>query len=307
MSLTIVNIYDSFFEKQPMIKSKTAFLMISFVFLISNILDAQEKDDTILYDDTEISNQRDYELGPDDVISIKVYDNADLSGEFKVSTEGTIVYPLLGQIKLAGLNALDAQKLLFNKLEKDYLYNPIVSIEIKQYKSQMVYILGNVDKSGAYYLDRPTKLFDLLSEANVLSKDIGKLTNGNNVRLIRQGSNLENAFDIKDTSFIISLNQFLNEGDKHLNFYLQKGDIIYIPNTQLVHVIGEVKKPGSFNFEDGITVLKAISLAGGRTNASSQKNIIVKRIVNNKETRMKVKMSDLLKPDDIIEIPLSIW
>jgi polysaccharide export outer membrane protein len=93
-----------------------------------------------------------------------------------------------------------------------------------------------------------------------------------------------------------------------LNIELQNGDIIYIPNTtQSVHVIGEVKKPGSFPYEEGMTVLKAISLAGGRTNASSQRNIMVKRIVNNKETKIKVKMSDVLQPDDIIEVPLSVW
>jgi polysaccharide export outer membrane protein len=131
------------------------------------------------------------------------------------------------------------------------------------------------------------------------------------VRVIRQAGNnnyQETANNLsKDTFFVINIYQFLNQGKKELNIDLQNGDIIYIPSTQSVHVIGEVKKPGSFPYEDGMTVLKAISLAGGRTNGSSQRNIMVKRIVKNKETKIKVKMSDILQPDDIIEVPLSVW
>jgi len=246
-----------------------------------------------------------YTLGPDDVITIKVYDNSDLCGDFKVATDGSIVYPILGQIAVRGLSAMEVQQEITKLLKKDYLYNPIVSVVVRTYKSQVVYILGNVGTSGVHYLDRPTKLFDLLSEANVLSK--GKLSSGNNVRIIRQSIPNTPASQQKDTSFLISIYQFLNAGKKELNVYLQKGDIIYLPNIQMVHVIGEVKKPGSFNYEEGMTVLKAISLAGGRTNVSSQKNIIIKRIVNNKEKKIKVKMSDVLQPDDIIDVPLSVW
>lgn len=248
--------------------------------------------------------KQDYLLGSNDVISIKVYDNPELSGDFKILSNGSIVYPIIGSVEVSGLSTLEVQELLHQKLEKDYLYNPVVSVEVKVYKSQAIYILGNVKKSGVHYLKQPTRLFDLLSEADVLSTENGKFSNGNHVKVIRQLTNSDNS---TDTTFIVSLNQFLNEGNDHINIFLKNKDIIYIPNAMMVHIIGEVKKPGSYKYEEEMTVLKAISLAGGRTNASSQKNIIVKRIINNKETKIKVKMSDLLQPDDILEIPLSVW
>jgi len=116
-----------------------------------------------------------------------------------------------------------------------------------------------------------------------------------------------NTKKINDTSFYISLHQFLIDGKRQLNIYLKGGDVIYIPGTQSIHVIGEVKKPGSFPFEEGITVLKAITLAGGSTEKSSIKNVVIKRIEDGEEIELKVLMGDLLQPDDIIEVPLSIW
>lgn len=250
-----------------------------------------------------------YTVGADDVLSIKVYDNPDLSGDYTVSGNGSIVFPLLGQTNVSGLNIMEIQEKLTNKLEKDYLYNPIVNVGIKLYRSKTVYILGNVGKPGVYYLERPTRLFDLLSEAEGLSQDFGKIKNGQRIHIIREdGRHPAGNFKTgKDTSFYISLHQFLIEGKRELNIYVKEGDVIYIPGSQSVHVIGEVKKPGSFPYEEGMTVLKAITLAGGSNVKAADKNTVIKRIENNKEIKIKVSMSDLLKPDDIVEVPLSIW
>lgn len=250
-----------------------------------------------------------YTVGPDDVLAIEVYDNPDLTGEFTVSGDGNIVFPLLGQTKVSGLNVMEIQEILTHKLEKDYLYNPIVSVGIKLYRSKTVYILGNVGKPGVYYLERPTRLFDLLSKAEGLSQNLGKIKNGQRIHIIREAGRYPagNYKTGKDTSFYISLHQFLIEGKRELNIYVKEGDVIYIPGSQSVHVIGEVKKPGSFPYEEGMTVLKAITLAGGSNVKAADKNTVIKRIENNKEIKIKVSMGDLLKPDDIVEVPLSIW
>ena len=68
-----------------------------------------------------------------------------------------------------------------------------------------------------------------------------------------------------------------------------------------------MKKTGSFPFEEGMTVLKAISLAGGPTKIASMKNVVIKRIEENQEVKIKVEMGDLVQPDDIIEVPISFW
>ncbi len=83
--------------------------------------------------------------------------------------------------------------------------------------------------------------------------------------------------------------------------------MVYVLRTEEVHVIGEVKRPGSFPYEDGMTVLKALSLAGGATKRGAVKNALVRRIQDGEEVQVKVSVEDLLQPDDILEIPLSFW
>jgi len=250
-----------------------------------------------------------YKVGHDDVLTIQVYDNPDLTGDFTVSTDGKIVFPLLGQIKVAGLDEMEIQEMLTEKLGRDYLYNPVVSVTIKLFRSKVVYILGNIGKPGIYYLERPTRLFDLLSKAEGLSKDIGQQQNGQRIRIMREAlMDSTGRYPIeKETSFFISFYQFLIEGKRELNIYLREGDVIYLPGQQLVYVVGEVKKPGSFPYEEGMTVLKAITLAGGSNGTSAVRSTVITRIENNKELKIKVTMSDLLKPDDIISVPISKW
>ena len=96
-------------------------------------------------------------------------------------------------------------------------------------------------------------------------------------------------------------------GRDELNVELKDGDVVYVLRTEEVHVIGEVKKPGSYPYEAGMTVLKALSLAGGVTKRGSVKNALVRRIQDGEEVQVKVSVEDLLLPDDILEIPLSFW
>ena len=105
----------------------------------------------------------------------------------------------------------------------------------------------------------------------------------------------------------VDLHDLLVLGDEAANLPLRSGDVVYVPTGQSIHVIGEVKRPGTFPYEAGITVLKAITLAGGPTSKASPKNSVIKRIRDGKETTAKATMEDLLEPEDIVEVPLSFW
>ncbi|MCC7431088.1 polysaccharide biosynthesis/export family protein [bacterium] len=249
-----------------------------------------------------------YKVGNDDVLTIEVYDNSDLSGNYTVSSEGNISFPLLGLVKVSGMSVVEIKRAITEMLFKDYLQNPIVSVTLKDYKSQVVKILGNVGKPGIYYLDSPTRLFDILSRAEGLSPHLGKVVNGQKAHVMRQLTESNGDSSVSKVKTIyVDLYQMLVEGKEGSNIYLRNGDVIYIPEGNLVHVIGEVKKVGSFPFEEGMTVLKAITLAGGTSTKASIKNIMIKRIENGKEIEKRVKMSDLLQPEDIVEVPLSFW
>jgi polysaccharide export outer membrane protein len=202
---------------------------------------------------------------------------------------------------------LQLEKKITSILEKDYLFHPIVNVTIHQYRSKVVNILGNVNNPGKYYLQKPTKLFDLIADVNIKSPHSGNIISGQMAQILR---NTEHKSEKeKCESISIDLYELLVNGKEELNIYLQNGDIIYIyiPEVKSVHIIGEVKKPGSFAYERGITVLKAISLAGGPTKNASVDNSSVKRIRNNEQVEISVKMSDLLEPGDVVVVPLSFW
>ena len=252
-------------------------------------------------DSTQVD--RVYRLGPEDALQINVYDNPDLSGKYIISSEGTITYPLLGQLVVSGKSTGEVNQLLTDLLGKDFLYNPIVSVAVADYRSKMVKIIGNVGKPGSYALTKPTQLFEILSRADGLTRNITRGQKVHILRSMRQDSSRAGHLE----SHTIDLYQLLVEGNEDLNIYLQNGDVIFVPEAKMIHIIGEVNKPGSFPYEEGITVLKAITLAGGPTKKASTGGIVVKRIENNHQIEIDVTMSSNLSPDDIVEVPMSFW
>jgi len=298
-------------DKMNNLNIRQIFIFFVLLFFTSINLQAQNLSDS----KTEEAGKSDpykngsftYNVGPGDVLSINVYDNSDLSGKFTVSAEGMISYPIVGQIKVNGFNILGIEEKITDILEKDYLYNPIVNVTINEYKSKSVNILGNVKKPGKYYLHKPTKLFDLIADVSIISPQSGNIMSGQIAQILR--TTIHDSITGNSESLSIDLYELLVEGKEELNIYLINGDIvyIYIPEVKSVHIIGEVKKPGSFVYEEGITVLKAISLAGGPTKNASVNNSSVKRIRNNEHIEIGVKMSDLLEPGDVVVVPLSFW
>ncbi|CAK8717383.1 hypothetical protein GKODMF_08975 [Candidatus Electrothrix gigas] len=249
-----------------------------------------------------------YAVGPEDVLAIEVFDNPELKGEYIVSTDGDIVFPLIGQVKVAGQTLAAIKKKLTHLLEKDYLYNPIVSVDVSKYLSKKVKIMGKIGKPGVYYLEGPTRLFDLLTRAGGIVKQSGEsVMSGQKVHITRVLSNRGRLTTSSNNTktYYVDLHQLLVEGKDETNVYLQSGDVIFIPNTSSFHVIGEVKKAGSFPFEEGMTLLKAIALASGLTDKADADAIVIKRIQNGKvkEITANREADTVLQPSDTVIIP----
>ncbi len=107
----------------------------------------------------------DYQVGPGDVLEVLVYGNDDLSRIPTVQTNGAIVMPLLGEVQVAGLTVAEIQRKLTNLLAKDYLVNPQVEVKVKDYQSQFVSVVGEVNAPGRQPLRGRTRLIDALIEA----------------------------------------------------------------------------------------------------------------------------------------------
>jgi len=253
------------------------------------------------------SQKKWFTLGPSDVVNIRVYENADLSGRYVVDGQGRIAFPLLGVVNLQGLDVMEAQALLTRRLEKDFLRNPIVNLTVEKGREKMVKIYGTGGEPGIYTLDQPTRFFDLLSRSP-FSPALDKITAQSRVRILRKCEGQDcGKTPGSVVSLTVDLYRLLNQGDAEENIFLQDGDVLFMPAHKAVHVIGEVKKPGTIPFQNGMTVLQAVSMAGGVTSSAASRKIFIKTIKDGKEVRQKVKPGHLLKPDDIVEIPLSFW
>jgi polysaccharide export outer membrane protein len=253
---------------------------------------------------TSASNVGSYRLGSPDVLRVEVFDEPDLSGDFTIAADGTIMFPLLGQITISGMRISEAAHLLQQSLERDYLYDPKVSLTVVHYRSQKVEILGSVGRPGTYFLQGETRLLDLLAQAGGVVPTSAEIRRGQVARIMRSS---ETAGEGPTATVLIDLYELLVEGLEQANEVLADGDLVYISRTEQVHVVGEVKRPGSYPYEQGMTVLKAMSLAGGLTTKASRRGVIIRRIQDGDEVRIRAKAEDELQPQDIVEVPLGFW
>lgn len=249
-----------------------------------------------------------YRVGSADVLRIEVFDDASLSGDFTVGADGNISFPLLGSVPVDGKSADEIRQQLTRLLEKDYLFDPKVAVTVKEYRSQKVRILGNVTKPGIYFLDGPLRLFDLVSRAEGISPAAGEIRRGQTARIVREGGAAAGpGAPPGPVTISVDLHDLLVAGKDEANVALRGGDVVYIGRSETIAVIGEVKRPGSYPWESGMTVLKAVGLAGGPTKKGSIGGAKVQRIRDGKKVEVDVKAEDPLSPDDVLEIPVSFW
>ncbi len=253
-----------------------------------------------------------YTVGPADVLGINVYDNLDLCGDFTVDAGGRIDYPLLGQVRVAGLSAVEIKETLTELLERDYLYQALVTAKVKEHRSQKVEIRGDVGKPGVYYLDGPLRLLDLLVRADGISNQLGNLASQRQARIVMPAPHAGPDDGGKEfTTTHVGLHELLVEGRKEANLPLYNGYVVYIPpilqEESTLHVLGEVHSPGALAYEDGMTVLRAITLANGATKKGVLKKVFITREQDGEILKIQVRMEDVLRPGDILTVPTSFW
>lgn len=246
----------------------------------------------------------DYQVGPGDVLEVLVYGNEDLSRVPTVQTNGTIVLPLLGELQVAALTVAEVQRKITNLLAKDYLINPLVEVKVREYQSQHVSVVGEVNAPGRKPLRGNTRLIDLLIEAGgfrpsasgevVIARADGTFEGGARTLTVR----ISNAGTP-------SLQDRVN-----LELPLKNGDIITASPKFFVTVDGEVNRPGRYAIEADLTVTGAVSLAGGLTRFGSN-NVKVRRSEAGKVTLIEVDIKDVrngkkpdvpLLPNDVVSV-----
>jgi len=226
----------------------------------------------------------DYLVGSGDILSVTVYGRADLAGMAgkgsRVDVNGTIQLPLVGSIQVAGLSLQQVRDRLQDSF-KHYLREPSVVVEVLEYKSHPVYLLGQFRVSGTHYMDRPLNLLQGLALGNGLDAT----ANLRGARLLRGKKILA-----------VDIYSLLHDGDQRQNVWLQPDDTIYVPDNSLqnVFVFGAVKTPGPIPMRNGqLTLHEAVAAAGGLGETGYDPNIRIIRSLS--PTRGELMVVDLDK------------
>jgi polysaccharide export outer membrane protein len=242
----------------------------------------------------------DYVVGPLDVITITVFGEPELSRRYNVDTDGTIDFPFIGRTKAGGMTLRELEAALAKRLAAGFLVNPQVGVEIAEYRSKAVFIVGEVRAPGSYPVKGNMSLVEALALAGPTSAASSEVVVVHPDPNRKEGGPLlPDAADAKSTRVNI---KELQSGKLSENVQLQDGDTIFVPKAETFFVSGQVRSPGSYVYEPGMTVLQAIALAGGLSERGSRRGMKVLRRSGGKQVEVSVRDSDLIRPGDTLVI-----
>lgn len=249
-----------------------------------------------------------YVVGPQDVLSIAVFDQLDLGGKFAVEADGTFTFPLVGRLKAGGLTLRQVEETLRKELANGFFKNPQVSVSIEQYRSQRVFVVGEVRTPGTYAMTGDMTLIEALARAGSANESAG--AEALIVRL-RAGAVADGPLvptsdtkSLDDRAEVIRVDiKELQSGKLSQNVALRDNDTIFVPRAELIYVSGQVRNPGSYALKKGMTVQQALAVAGGATDRGATGRITAKRVKNGASVEFKLKLEDLVEPGDTIVVP----
>ena len=230
-----------------------------------------------------------YILGSSDVIKINLTDTDDIDGVYEIDQNGMIDFPFIGRIKLDSLTVNEAQNILLSII-KNFYKNPDLQINIEEYNSSKVYLIGAVQNQVTIVLDqKPITLIEAAIQANFNPAGEDKLY-GTSGLLRRDGEvykiNLFNTFKSKD---------------ERENFFLKKNDVIFIDkNSNSIQVFGEVLAPGTYFPDMNYSLTEIISTSRINQLTANAKKIYVIREKYNSFLEVDVFQLDIRNPINLI-------
>jgi polysaccharide export outer membrane protein len=291
--------------------------------------------------------QHDYIIGNGDLLDLEVFDVKELSREVRVSQTGSIGIPLVPvRLHVAGLTEVQAEQKISEILESNGLVSHAeVSISVKERKSKPITVVGAVAHTMVYQADRAVTLLEVLAEAGGLANDAGDTvivnrpaqevpSNPSEAPAIgpedpipaasspgaasNSGANTPPPVDPPhlNNTITINLNELMESGDATNNIVLLAGDIVTVPHSGIVYVLGAVNKPGGFvlaNDRGQMTTLKVLALAGGLGSTAKRDHaVIVRKNAQGQQHEVAVDLKKVmqrqaedvqLQPSDILYVP----
>lgn len=223
-------------------------------------------------------------LGPGDLISITVFETAELNTEARVSSRGVITMPLLGQVQVQGLTALEAEKKIEEDLTSKYMHEAHVTLFVKERVSQQITIVGAVKDPGTYETKATKRILEVLSMAGGMNKSAG-----DTVYITRHKRDGEG-----NEVYLVDMEKLLEEGRVDMNMYVQGGDVIFEPQSNMVQVEGAVWQPGPVKIDGNMTIDEAIAAAGGLAQYADDEDIkLIRKDQEGKRLIIQLTMNDI--------------
>jgi polysaccharide export outer membrane protein len=243
-----------------------------------------------------------YVIGPEDVLEVQVWERKDLNQTVFVRPDGRTSLPLVGEIMVAGKTVQELQDHLGEVYEKT-VKGAVVTVIVRDIKSRPVYFVGGFGRTGPLQLMRDITLIQAIS-----------MVGG-----VAPGADAEHGYLLRGAQRIpIDFVKLVQKGDLTQNYKLEPGDSVVAPLAELIYVQGEVRSPGAVKYTNDLTLLKAITQAGGLTPMAAAGRVELLRGKGEKRERMKVDVDNIirapqenadvsLKPDDIIVVPQRLF
>ena len=242
-----------------------------------------------------------YRVGPSDELKINVFDEPSLSGAYRVDADGSIPYSLVGRVIVAGLTVREIEQQLTQRLLDGYVRQPRVTVEVSQFRSRKVFILGEVRTPGQYALDGDVTLLEVLALAGALTESAGDQVS---IRRAKEPSAAVGALlpdDPQSVEVVRVSMADLQSGRLSSNLMLEDGDTIIVPAAPRVFVTGHVRTPGAVVLRGRLTVQQAIALAGGLTERGSTRGMKIRReVAPGRFEEINVKLTDYVQPNDTV-------
>jgi polysaccharide biosynthesis/export protein len=239
----------------------------------------------------------DYVVGPQDVLNVRIYGEDKLSGKIRIDNDGSFPFEYLGRVKAEGMTTAQIETYLVGALGDGYLRSPQVSVEVIEYRSQSVFVTGEVRSPNKYMLPGNSTLMDVLTYAGSVTPNAG---NWVQITHVRQGAEVLGPTVSAEYDIRVNLRDIQN--GKAQNVKMRDGDTIFVPKAERVWVVGQVRNPQGVVHEEGMTVFEAIAAAGGITEKGSNSRIEIVRIENGQRKSIDAKQTDVLKPGDQVNV-----
>ena len=253
-----------------------------------------------------------YLVFPGDELRFAVMGQADLSFDIRIPADGAIHYPLIGRVDLAGRTLEEIRKDIRERLEKDYVVSPQVSVQVREYSRKRVYVLGAVARPMEYEVPSAkfVTLLQTIAQAGGFTADAAK----HGLVIYRP-----RVIGSPDRVAIAVSAAGVQEG-RDRDPVVLPDDIIFVPARESVYVLGQVARPGAFvvGADHGLTASKAVSLAGGFTRIANESNLrLIRRAADGSRKTFVLDLARVvgghpeedvpLQPGDVLFVPESFF